>query len=86
MRAFSMASICDPPFDHGSTTTHRVMVHEYLKWVNCTIKEASHKTLEPKQVPDLRGVSWWNNACSVAHMLAQTTAAGPERRQAAKNL
>jgi hypothetical protein len=88
MRAFSMAftydlseaSTCDPPSDHGSMTAHGVTVYEYLKQVDRAIEEASHKTLEPKRVPDLRGVSWWNNACSVAHMLAQTAATGPERR------
>jgi len=78
MRAFLMAfaynllgaSICDPPSDHGNTTVHGVTVHEYLKRVDRAIKEASHKTLEPKRVPDPRGVSWWNDACSVAHTLA----------------
>jgi hypothetical protein len=78
MRAFSTAyaydlsgaSICDPPSDHGNTTVHRVMVYKYLKQVNRAIKEASHKTLEPKWVLDLRGISWWNDACSLAHTLA----------------
>jgi len=53
----SGASICDPPSDHGNMTIHRVMVYEYLKQVDCTIEEASYKTLEPKRVPDLRGIS-----------------------------
>ena len=94
MRAFSTAfaydllgaSTCDLPSDRGNTTVHGVTVHKYLKRVDHAIKEASHKTLEPKWVPDPRGVSWWNDACSVAHMLARTAPAGPERRQAAKNL
>ena len=88
MRAFLIAyaydllgaSICDPPSNHGSTTAHGVMVHKYLKRVKHTIEMASHKTLEPKRVPDPRGVSWWKDACSVAHTLAQTTWARPERR------
>ena len=78
MRVFSTAfaydllgaSICDPPSDHENTTVHGVMVHEYLKRVDRAIEEASHKTLEPKQVLDPGGISWWNDACSVAHTLA----------------
>ena len=65
MRVFSTAfaydllgaSICDLPSDHGSTTAHGVMVHKYLKQVDHAIEEASHKMLEPKWVPDPRGVS-----------------------------
>jgi hypothetical protein len=80
------ASTCDLPSDHGNMTVHGVMVHKFLKRVNRAIKEASHKMLEPKWVPDPRGVTWWNNACSMAYTLAWTAQSGPKRKQAAKNL
>jgi hypothetical protein len=58
----------------------RVMAHESidesLNLFNRAIDEASHCTLKPNRVPDPRGIRWWNDACSVAHMLAWTAPAG----------
>jgi hypothetical protein len=62
---------CTPPLvpawdhkDRGDT------VHTSLKPFDDAIAEASHRTLPPKRIPDPKGTRWWNDACSVAHMLA----------------
>jgi len=61
-------------------------IDESLNLFNWAINEASRRTLKPNRVPDPRGVRWWNDACSMAHTLAQTAPAGRQRHLAARNL
>jgi len=61
-------------------------IDKSLNLFNQAIDKASCCTLKPNRTPDPRGVRWWNDACSVAHMLAWTTPAGRQRHLAARNL
>ena len=58
-----------PAWDHDDQGDS---VHASLKPFDNAISEASHCTLPPKRIPDPKGARWWDNACSVAHMLART--------------
>jgi hypothetical protein len=75
----------DPLVIRCGVTAHE-SIDESLNLFNWAINEASHCTLKPNRVPDPRGVRWWNNAYSVAHMLARTTPAGRQRHLATRNL
>jgi hypothetical protein len=48
------------------------LVHASLKPFDDTILEASRRTLPPKRILDPNGACWWNDAYSMAHMLART--------------
>jgi hypothetical protein len=58
----------------GTLSGNKSRVHKSLdkslNLFNWAIDEASHCTLKPNRIPDPRGARWWNNACSMAHMLA----------------
>jgi hypothetical protein len=45
-------------------------VYTSLKPFNNAISEASCHILSLKRIPDPKGARWWNDAYSVAHMLA----------------
>jgi len=78
---------CTPPlvpaWDHDDWED---LVHASLQPFDNTIAEASHCTLPSKQIPDPKGARWWNDACSVAHMLARTTIGRTARKAMSLNL
>jgi hypothetical protein len=61
-------------------------VHASLKPFDDAISEASRCTLPPKRIPDLNGARWWNDAYSVAHMLARTAIRRSMRKAVSLNL
>ena len=62
------------------------MVQSTLKAFNDVIQEANRRTLKPKRAPDLNGARWWNDTCSMAHMLARSAPDGNARRTASAHL
>jgi hypothetical protein len=61
-------------------------VKEFIMLLPPGLPYTSHHTLKPNRIPDPRGARWWDNACSVAYMLARTTLAGQEQHKAARYL
>jgi hypothetical protein len=81
---------CTKPFDQESTPSRRstiaVIVQESLKTFNDVIEKASNHTLPSKRIPDLNGARWWNEAYSVAHMLARNAIRNEARHNTSHNL